>query len=588
MIRHYFFTAIVFITFISGSISYSQPFQYGDVFMGAKGQFPNLSGIYRYSSSGTSYGVLNPVPYQTDDMAYFSNMLFASCASGVPGGTFAYDNSGNYLGTIAPYGSSIVFDSFGKLYLNNVGAFGISKYDLNGNLLSQMLPNVNIRSMDLSKDQCTMYYIISGEIPAVIHRHDICTNTPLPDFSSGITGSPVRIKAATNGEVFYADASSNGFVGRLNQSGQLAQIYREEILVNSMTDISFDPDNLTFWGASSNARSSLRFNIETSIRQSFLRVPDEPGNPVVVTSNAVKDEICAAASVNAPVLTDISVITVDAEVVVQGEVSCGVNIYTPRLPHPHVCVDKFFDLEVFGANGYITHTGSSNRLGQSSFVYNGGIIPGYDTIIVTLRANGAKDTSIVFWDQTLPVELNSFTSSVNADNIILNWTTSSEINNSEFDIERKNPASEEWIKIGNVRGSGTINSPVNYSFTDRNLSSGIYNYRLKQIDFNGNFEYYNLSNSVEIGTPVKYELKQNYPNPFNPSTLINFSVPESGNAEIKIYDVNGREVSNLMNENKEAGYYSIEFNANALPSGIYFYMLKTKNFVKTMKMMLVK
>jgi hypothetical protein len=92
-------------------------------------------------------------------------------------------------------------------------------------------------------------------------------------------------------------------------------------------------------------------------------------------------------------------------------------------------------------------------------------------------------------------------------NITLNWTTSSEINNSGFEIEKKNAGnvtSGNWLKAGFVNGSGTISEPASYSFTDKNLSSGKYKYRLKQIDFNGNFEYFELAEEVSIGIPDRF------------------------------------------------------------------------------------
>ena len=113
-------------------------------------------------------------------------------------------------------------------------------------------------------------------------------------------------------------------------------------------------------------------------------------------------------------------------------------------------------------------------------------------------------------------------------------------------------------------------------------------YRLKQIDFNGNFEYFNLSNEVIIGIPSKFELSQNYPNPFNPSTKITFALPNDGKVSLKIYDMTGKEVMLLVNEVKTAGYYSDSFNASSLSSGIYFYTLSADNFTATKKMMLVK
>lgn len=192
---------------------------------------------------------------------------------------------------------------------------------------------------------------------------------------------------------------------------------------------------------------------------------------------------------------------------------------------------------------------------------------------------------------TLPVELSAFSASVNNHDVILSWTTASELNNSGFDIERK-AANSSWIKIGNVPGNGTTTIPSYYSFTDKSLSTGRYNYRLKQIDFNGHFEYFNLSNDIVIGIPSKYNLSQNYPNPFNPSTKINFDLPFDGNVSLKIFDISGREVATILNEFKPAGYYSIDFNtssaAGGLSSGAYFYKITTGNFTDTKKMMIIK
>ena len=182
----------------------------------------------------------------------------------------------------------------------------------------------------------------------------------------------------------------------------------------------------------------------------------------------------------------------------------------------------------------------------------------------------------VYVDNPLPVELASFTSAISGRNVTLNWSTVSELNNSGFDIEKsivKGQTSEGWSKIGFINGSGTISEPQNYSFTDKNLTTGKYKYRLKQIDFNGNFEYFNLAEEVSIGVPDKFELSQNYPNPFNPVTNLEYGIAKLGFVSLKIYDVLGRELVTLVNEIKEPGYYKIQFNASDLSSGVYFYRL---------------
>jgi len=191
-----------------------------------------------------------------------------------------------------------------------------------------------------------------------------------------------------------------------------------------------------------------------------------------------------------------------------------------------------------------------------------------------------------------PVEIISFSSTLNRNNVTLNWSTASETNNSGFDIERSLVGTNEWTKAGNVTGNGTTNDTKNYSFTER-VNTGSYSYRLKQVDFNGNFEYFNLSSEITVGVPDAYKLSQNYPNPFNPSTKIDYDLPYDGKVSILLYDISGREVANLVNEVKTAGYYTATFNGANLASGMYFYRINAtgtanNNFVSTKKMMFVK
>ena len=194
-------------------------------------------------------------------------------------------------------------------------------------------------------------------------------------------------------------------------------------------------------------------------------------------------------------------------------------------------------------------------------------------------------------DFPLPVELSSFSSSVVNRNVFLNWITSSEENNSGFEIERKVSGIEntEWIKTGFVNGKGNSTLPSTYSYEDGNLNTGNYEYRLKQIDFNGNYRYFNLSNEVIIGTPDRFSLSQNYPNPFNPSTMINFQISKGNNVTLKIYNSSGSEISTLVNEFKEPGYYSYEFSAlGNLASGVYYCKLNSGEFEAVKRMILLK
>ena len=141
-----------------------------------------------------------------------------------------------------------------------------------------------------------------------------------------------------------------------------------------------------------------------------------------------------------------------------------------------------------------------------------------------------------------------------------------------------------------ITGKGTSTEQNNYTYSDKNLAEGTYYYRIKQIDFNGDFKYYELNSEIIISAPVKFSLAQNYPNPFNPSTMIRFTVPVAGNVSLKVYDALGNEVATLVNENKEPGSYDAEFNIKneVVSSGIYFYKLETEGFNETKKMLLLK
>ena len=197
----------------------------------------------------------------------------------------------------------------------------------------------------------------------------------------------------------------------------------------------------------------------------------------------------------------------------------------------------------------------------------------------------------------VPVELVSFSASVNENNVLLSWTTSTETNNMGFEIERNTPLNplsrgeaegwSVWEKIGFIKGCGTCTELRAYSFADKNLSAGKYQYRLKQIDLDGTPEYYNIID-VEIILPLRFTLEQNYPNPFNPSTIINYSIKEAGVVKLKVFDVLGSEVAELVNESKDAGNHSVEFNASNLPSGVYIYTLQVNGYSASRKMLLIK
>jgi len=208
-------------------------------------------------------------------------------------------------------------------------------------------------------------------------------------------------------------------------------------------------------------------------------------------------------------------------------------------------------------------------------------------ILFTVDHTDHEWTSVLAGTEPLPVELSAFNAVALEDKVILNWRTETEVSNYGFDIERL-VENSEWETLGFVEGHGNSNSPKDYSFIDHNIyMSGQYNYRLKQIDNDGQFEYSNII-SINVGVPANFYLSQNYPNPFNPSTNIDYSIPQASKVSLKIYDILGREVVSLVDEFKEAGTYTVTFDASNLPGGIYFYTIAAGNFMETKKMSLVK
>jgi hypothetical protein len=211
---------------------------------------------------------------------------------------------------------------------------------------------------------------------------------------------------------------------------------------------------------------------------------------------------------------------------------------------------------------------------------------------VTVATNTFSSWTISDNSNPLPVELSTFVFNVQGRNILLSWSTQTEMNSDKFIIERKE-TDHNWETIGSIKASVSSISPKQYSFTDKNLQSGKYQYRLKMIDYDGSFEYSKVI-ETEVSIPKNFDLSQNYPNPFNPSTRINYSLPLDSKVTLEIYSITGVIITQLVNEDQSAGYYSVDFNASKLSSGIYFYRITNvdkasgNNYSAIKKMILLK
>ncbi len=200
----------------------------------------------------------------------------------------------------------------------------------------------------------------------------------------------------------------------------------------------------------------------------------------------------------------------------------------------------------------------------------------------------ATVATLANFNEIIPVELASFSASLNDKIVNIKWTTASELNNKGFEIERA-IGFNNFSEIGFIEGSGTTSEQQFYQFRDNIDLLGTYtiHYRLKQIDFDGTIKYSQVIN-VKFDVPNEFVLDQNYPNPFNPSTQISFKIEKDSYTTLKIYDFLGREVNTLVNEFKTAGTYNVTFDASSLSNGTYFYTLSSESFRETKKMILLK
>ena len=211
-------------------------------------------------------------------------------------------------------------------------------------------------------------------------------------------------------------------------------------------------------------------------------------------------------------------------------------------------------------------------------------------IVNLIPFNVLGEFAIGFYNDNSPVELAGFSANTNNDLVSLIWSTVTETNNRGFEILRKS-STYDFITVAFINGKGTATKPNNYSWSEK-LQPGIYSYRIKQVDFDGKFEY---SKEVEVVVvPKDFSLEQNFPNPFNPSTVIRYNIPVESSICIKVFNSLGENVREFNVGTKQPGFYELNFNSMGLASGVYFYSVRAisiigkKDFSAVKKMMILK
>jgi hypothetical protein len=251
-----------------------------------------------------------------------------------------------------------------------------------------------------------------------------------------------------------------------------------------------------------------------------------------------------------------------------------------------------------GGNGVFSYGGAptfpSNSFGNANYWADVVFTPAAYTFNLTSITDGSGCTvtgapistlGVLSADcALLPVTLLNLSATPQNGDVVLRWTTSSEIDNKGFEIQRSTTGGGAWEGIAYINGAGNSSSLLNYSYTDKKLFPTRYNYRLKQEDIDGHYKY-SMIVSVTLEGDAQFKLGQNYPNPFKGETAIQFVLPVREKVTLTIFDMNGRVAKVLVNNvSKDAGTHAVNFFTSSLPPGIYYYRLQAGSFSETKKM----
>ncbi len=231
-------------------------------------------------------------------------------------------------------------------------------------------------------------------------------------------------------------------------------------------------------------------------------------------------------------------------------------------------------------NAYVTGGTRSSNFPTTTEAFDTTYNGEYDAFVTKLDLSGYP----------VPVVLASFTATSSQGFIALNWVTASEINCHRWEIYRSDREDGEYARIGELSGHGSTETDHTYQWVDRQIRPEVsYYYKLKQVDFDGSSWWsHSVSATATATVPKSYTLHQNYPNPFNPATEISYAIPRDEHVTLKVYNVLGAEVANLVDGHQRANFYTVRWDAGDLASGLYFCRLQAGGFSKSIKMILLK
>ncbi len=262
---------------------------------------------------------------------------------------------------------------------------------------------------------------------------------------------------------------------------------------------------------------------------------------------------------------------------------------------------------------------SPGCLSETGYCHNEACAPGGDFVVgdwtrqpllpvwmatITLAPGGLEGCGCVglmfplggggYWngDCWLSVELQTFSATAQDDGILIEFATASETNNDYFEILRGETPDGNFTTIAQIPSQGNGASGHAYRYVDADVEVGhTYWYYLADVDLQGNrTEHRDLMSSAKMEAPVplRFVLFQNYPNPFNAGTEIRYAIPEAGHVSLKVYNAMGQHMTTLVNREQSANTYAVMFDAAALPSGIYVYVIEVNDFKSAHKMALIR
>ncbi|MFN3693933.1 MAG: T9SS type A sorting domain-containing protein [Ignavibacterium sp.] len=473
---------------------------------------------------------------------------------------------------------SIEKDYAGNIYAGTTGtARGIFKSIDGGETWTNVFSTGASNYLDIAFDPLNNVYVANSSNGLIISTDGGNSFTTIPVTTFG--GNSVNtVTCGQNGLVLVGVTS-----GGIYRSTDYGATFNQTLSGYSIVSLDFDKfdNNRVYAGSSSTILNG--FFVSTDAGQTF----SGPYNNVNVWEILQKQDgtlLTVSTSTGYPVSrsTDFGI--------------TWTNIGSTPAAIRGACLDLVEDIYAAGNGGVYKSTDGGITFVNYNLTFSANKIISYQNKILVAVSGTTNGGIYVYTDETIPVELVTFTAKLIDGSVELSWSTATETNNLGFEVQRsqisKDKPQYDWQKIGFVKGRGTTTKPNSYSFVDENLSNGRYAYRLKQIDYDGSFRY---SNEIEVDVdfnPADFLLYQNYPNPFNPSTKISWQSPVSGWQTLKVYDVLGNEVAKLVDEYRSAGRYEVEFqstvSSHQLVSGIYFYKIQAGSFVQTKKMILIK